>query len=702
MSFWTKKLYNGPALEVYVSTTYDGSSAPVKSEWTKLPVTLASGNTWEQSTAVLEAYKGANVHVAFVYTSSTTDGAALWNLDDFEVSNVDNIFVATNTELKFDYTAAGSTSEAKTFTFSAYGYAGNVVVTAPTGFELSKDNTDFSQSLTYTNTEAAAENTVYVRFNPATAGIFSAPIAFTSGTELTEQRGVLSGSSLSKENTLDIVTWNVEWFGSTGNGPSDEDLQYENVKQAITELDADILALQEVVDDAKIRELAQELGYSVQNLTPSWVNSSEQKTYYLYKPSVVTVKKEKMLLSGLYADILAGTTTLPNYPDDNSRLLWSSGRLPYLVQFEANINGVKQTYNVVNIHAKANDGEDMVQYNRRKYDVQVLKDSLGAQYGNMNLVVLGDYNDDVDMSVVGTGNPSTYAAFVTDNNYNALTYALSEADAATYESGSFRSFLDHIIISSTLEDEYVESSIMIESHLLNRISNFRSTTSDHLPVSARFELSAVPTVAFKEVSATRTEAAGSYVVNFTLSEAQATEQTFSVALTSESTATTEDFTIDGMSGNVVTVTVPANSTSASFTINIIDDEEVEETEVAIFRISSTTANLQAGADNIFALTIEDNDAAPTGIADATKGQFKLYPNPASSFVKLILPEQVASLPSINLAVYSVDGRLLLNATGSQEKVQQQLNDNVAMFTQGLYIIKVKTDKQVFLTRLIKQ
>ena len=35
------------------------------------------------------------------------------------------------------------------------------------------------------------------------------------------------GDDIPKDKTFDVVTWNMEWFGSTGNGPDDEDTSDE-------------------------------------------------------------------------------------------------------------------------------------------------------------------------------------------------------------------------------------------------------------------------------------------------------------------------------------------------------------------------------------------------------------------------------------------------------------------------------------------
>jgi hypothetical protein len=114
----------------------------------------------------------------------------------------------------------------------------------------------------------------------------------------------------------------------------------------------------------------------------------------------------------------------------------------------------------------------------------LLKDTLDAQYGSDNVILVGDYNDDVDVSVVNNL-PSSFEKYVQDTiNYQVLTLPLSEQGYFSYiPSGSF---LDHITISDELKSSYLENSIRIETPF-DLVRNYVTTTSDHLPVSARFQ-----------------------------------------------------------------------------------------------------------------------------------------------------------------------------------------------------------------------
>ncbi|WP_162427425.1 Calx-beta domain-containing protein [Pontibacter pudoricolor] len=422
----------------------------------------------------------------------------------------------------------------------------------------------------------------------------------------------------------------MEWFGADKDekgaelGPADEALQYANAKKVFTDLNADILALQEVSNDTEIQRLAGELGYNYvvsDAYSYSWDatrNLVPQKLYFLYKPEVAKVKNQKVLLKKFYEDVRNGqyADAFVSYPEGGAKF-WASGRLPFMVEFETTINNVKQSISLVNLHTRANSGTDVSKHTQRKFDVEMLKDSLDAHYAGKNIMILGDYNDDVDVSVVNNL-PSTFEAYVKDANYKALTLELSKTGAYTYESGSFKSFLDHITVSSTLADDYIDGSITIENQFLSSITGFRSTTSDHMPVSARFDMSATPMVTFAEATATKAEGSEKYNVNLTLSAAQATEQTVTISVANGATASSADYTITGATNGVVTVTVPANATTAAFELEITDDNLVETTEQVTFQITDKSANLTIGGANTYAVTITDNDKSVVTFAATTK------------------------------------------------------------------------------------
>lgn len=80
--------YTGDPLEVYVSTNYDGVSAPSSATWTQLGVNLSTGNfSWENGGPVsLNSYIGNNaVYIAFKYTGTNSSGST-WEVDDIVIT----------------------------------------------------------------------------------------------------------------------------------------------------------------------------------------------------------------------------------------------------------------------------------------------------------------------------------------------------------------------------------------------------------------------------------------------------------------------------------------------------------------------------------------------------------------------------------------------------------------------------------------
>jgi trimeric autotransporter adhesin len=506
LSFYSRKFYAGSTLKLMVSVDYDGVSSPETATWTAVEGDFPTiTGVFKQSNYInLAAYKTNHTYLAWVYETITNDGdnSAEWTLDDISITNATN-FLASNPILNFGDTAPNTISDSQSFAFSAGGY-GDFAITAPADYQLSVDNLSFQSSLTVTEADALLGKTIYARFAPSTKALNISGSLTIIATGLNQQIGLLTGSSWPKTETFDIVSYNLEFFGSdvkdTSNsefGPIDDALQIENVAKVMNRLNADVYVVQEVSDDPSLDILIQKLNINGKTfdktISPAWSYSFDtpdpnfppQKLVVLYNTQTVTVKNTSVMFSELYNNIRAGNTTLPNYPGGNSNSFFASGRLPYMVEIETNIGGIKKDITVIDIHARANSGNDLSRYNMRKYDAEYLKNNLDINYPNTNFMILGDYNDDVKSSVI-VGQPSSYEAFVNDaTRYNPLTLGISNAGAYSFLSSG--GFLDHIVVSNELTDEYIPNSIMVYDPRTD-ISNYTNTTSDHGPVIARFEL----------------------------------------------------------------------------------------------------------------------------------------------------------------------------------------------------------------------
>ncbi len=497
LSFWTISAFAGDGLQLKYSTDYNGTGDPANATWVTIDGKFPASNSslWTKSANIILPKQ--SMYVAVIYTSNTT-AASRWTFDDWSLEDVASYIDVPAINYLFGEVKSGIASTSKSFSFTSIGY-GDVTVSAPNGFELSTDNVTFSASVLVSSNVAALSKTIFVRFSPTAKQLkWEGAINF-KGTGLDTSFGKVSGSSYPKAETFDIATYNLEFFGTDVKGtdgvefgPTDDALQVNNVTTVLSGINADIYGVQEVADDAAFNELISKLpGYNgilstkwSYSFDPADPNFPPQKVGFIYNTSTVQLISTRVMFSQLYDEVRAGNNALlPSYPTTPSSF-WSSGRLPLMATFDVTIDGLKKRIRVVNIHSKS--GSAVADYNRRKYDVKVLHDSLAANYPNDNIILLGDYNDDVDNSIA-SGLESSYKVFVDNTaNFNSLTYALSQNGGVSFPNSS--SFLDHIITSNELSTSYLTNSINIED-VRSIISNYVNTTSDHLPVTARFDFS---------------------------------------------------------------------------------------------------------------------------------------------------------------------------------------------------------------------
>lgn len=266
---------------------------------------------------------------------------------------------------------------------------------------------------------------------------------------------------ISKDSTFDVVTWNVEWFGSKEFGPEDEALQMSNVIEVIKTMDADLYALQEVVD----KPLFFAMDDSLENYHGFYAAYTQsQKTAYLFKTSVID-------------SLDSGLLEAQQNEDD-----WAGGRFPLFFEFDVTL--ANQTLRVFsyNIHAKA--FADQNAYNQRKNAANSLKEYLDRSRYNASVIIMGDFNDMLTSSTF-EDRESPYSIFVEDDFYLPVTKPLEEEGEASYLDEDYLSFIDHLIVTNVLKKIHLSGTQQVAD--IDYIENYQSTTSDHAPVWARFD-----------------------------------------------------------------------------------------------------------------------------------------------------------------------------------------------------------------------
>ncbi|SOE22031.1 Endonuclease/Exonuclease/phosphatase family protein [Spirosomataceae bacterium TFI 002] len=330
-----------------------------------------------------------------------------------------------------------------------------------------------------------------------------------------------SDETFETSESLDVVAWNLEWFGSSNYGPTNEALQKSNIKTTIKTLNADLFTFTEVSNLIEFESLVAELnseGYTYNDTCSSRLSYEDlgedgQRICFLYKPSVfsnVTAKHMFQSLDDSLNNMLI-PTVLTSFPDDEKSRFWASGRLPFILTADVSLPSQPVTnISFVGVHARANTStnptEALSRYNMRKFDVEALKDSLTAYYPDSAIIMLGDFNDDLDFTVANNAgvpdNVSSYEAYINDpTSYKLVSRELSLKGKKS--TTGFSDMIDHLITSNELSSQYIPTSVRVGNPEAY-IAAYASTTTDHYPVMARFNLANICASAVVETVAIST------------------------------------------------------------------------------------------------------------------------------------------------------------------------------------------------------
>ena len=261
------------------------------------------------------------------------------------------------------------------------------------------------------------------------------------------------------ERTLDIATWNVEWFGAPNNGPSNDAMQVENVADIINGSGIDLWALQEVVISSHTA--------SLETLIPAhWqshiaTESGQQRIAFMWDTRVLQLRSVTHILQSFITDF--------------------AGRPPLKAEFTVTLPDTTFIATFITVHMKAFG--DQESWQRRTEAAKRIKNHIDfTGLASQPVFFLGDFNDELAASTYA-GQTSPYRIFLDDpDDYTALTWPLEQAGGATHQSGSF---LDHIVVSNEADDLWLEGSTRVLTNLVT-VNSFYARTSDHLPVMASF------------------------------------------------------------------------------------------------------------------------------------------------------------------------------------------------------------------------
>lgn len=307
--------------------------------------------------------------------------------------------------------------------------------------------------------------------------------------------------------TLEVSTYNVEWFGfaqgGTPSGNTSPAAHKLAVKAVLKDKNSDIYFLQEINNTALMQEIATELTAetpdtwavlfsertSYQATTPI---AETQKVGFLYKSNIINPQFSYPMHESIHPYYNGGVIdpALAAYPEADKTRFWASGRLPFMMRADVTLNGSSEEVNFIVLHSRSGANPD--KYAMRRFDVSLLQDSVSAWLGSDKVIMGGDYNDDVDVSI-NAGILTSYDAFTTrPADYTILSKTLS--DNGFRSTVGYSDMIDHLTVSNELANGYIPNSVSVGYEYYN--GTYERTTSDHFIVSARLEIVPIASCTF--------------------------------------------------------------------------------------------------------------------------------------------------------------------------------------------------------------
>lgn len=235
----------------------------------------------------------------------------------------------------------------------------------------------------------------------------------------------------------------------------------DNVVDVIENSDIDLWALQEISDTGTFDDLLVRLGGDWAGTLAT--NSGQQRIAFLYRTAIVQPRRIEHILE--------------SFEDEYAF------RPPLRMEATIALPDTSFIATVITVHMKCCSDSDS--HTRRTSASSRLKSRLDFLEAEDNVIILGDLNDTIRESIT-PGQPSPYANFLEDpDRWRILTLPLEDAGTCTFCGGSQTSTIDHILVSNEFFSAASAGTTDRHSSVIQGVSGFLATTSDHVPVFSR-------------------------------------------------------------------------------------------------------------------------------------------------------------------------------------------------------------------------
>ena len=267
---------------------------------------------------------------------------------------------------------------------------------------------------------------------------------------------------------LKIATWNIYWLGSQNNQRTSSD--YEELKGYANQLDADVIALQEVESvEYALKVLGDKYSYVFTN------NSGAQRVGIAYKAMKGYEYSAYELADLNVGHVRPGIVfTIKNK---------ATGDSVDLLALHLKSGCFQQRLNATN------NPEACDKYSKQ---VPVLKNWVSQQIAqNKKFIILGDFNRRLNVEIRNSYSASEglfkNINSSADGQLNGL-WIPNAGKSATCWNRKYPEFIDYFVASDSMKNAYVENSFST-LHYNGKFSQERmKALSDHCPISVKFAI----------------------------------------------------------------------------------------------------------------------------------------------------------------------------------------------------------------------
>lgn len=281
----------------------------------------------------------------------------------------------------------------------------------------------------------------------------------------------LSGglTAVGTDTTLDIVTWNLEFFplalpGDFNCGHRVDAARIAKTADLIRTLDLDVIACQEVSDTTGFRQLLAARPEYGGVIAPENFGCNYQRAAVLYRKDRVTIRSVK--------SIFTGSSNRSAFP-----------RPPLEVDMTITQNGKFYDLHLISLHLKAGGEDDAPRRREASLKLKAYLDQIATTDPEANYLVAGDWNDVLEdpLSI------NSFAALLQDPNANKF---LSQPLAGKREFASHPAVggvvIDHLMINRAACPDFANG--RVSTLRLDLIVPGYSQVSDHRPVMVQAPL----------------------------------------------------------------------------------------------------------------------------------------------------------------------------------------------------------------------